>query len=48
MNPTGSFKDRGMTVAVSKAVEAGAEAIVCASTGQHGRPRPRPTRRAPA
>src|SRR5262249_47723045 len=32
-NPTGSFKDRGMTVAVSKAVEAGAEAVVCASTG---------------
>ncbi|MDX6409558.1 MAG: threonine synthase [Gaiellaceae bacterium] len=32
-NPTGSFKDRGMTVAVSKAVEAGARAIVCASTG---------------
>ena len=33
MNPTGSFKDRGMVVAVSKAVEAGARAIVCASTG---------------
>jgi threonine synthase len=32
-NPTGSFKDRGMTVAISKAVEAGAEAVVCASTG---------------
>ena len=32
-NPTGSFKDRGMTLAVSKAVEAGAEALVCASTG---------------
>ncbi len=32
-NPTGSFKDRGMTVAVSKAREAGASAIVCASTG---------------
>jgi threonine synthase len=32
-NPTGSFKDRGMTVAVSKAVEEGAEAVVCASTG---------------
>lgn len=32
-NPTGSFKDRGMTVAVSKAVEAHTEAIVCASTG---------------
>jgi threonine synthase len=32
-NPTGSFKDRGMTVAVSRASGAGAEAIVCASTG---------------
>jgi threonine synthase len=32
-NPTGSFKDRGMTLAISKAVEAGAEAVVCASTG---------------
>lgn len=32
-NPTGSFKDRGMTVAVSKAVEEGVEAVVCASTG---------------
>jgi len=33
VNPTGSFKDRGMTVAVSKAIERGARAIVCASTG---------------
>src|SRR5881275_3481702 len=32
-NPTGSFKDRGMTVAVSKAMERGAEALICASTG---------------
>ena len=32
-NPTGSFKDRGMTMAVSKAVEGGAQAIACASTG---------------
>jgi threonine synthase len=32
-NPTGSFKDRGMTLAVSKAVEQGAKAIICASTG---------------
>ena len=32
-NPTGSFKDRGMTVAVSAAVRDGAEAVVCASTG---------------
>ncbi len=33
LNPTASFKDRGMTVAVSKAVEEGAKAIACASTG---------------
>lgn len=33
MNPTGSFKDRGMTLAVSKAVESGSKAILCASTG---------------
>jgi threonine synthase len=33
LNPTGSFKDRGMVVAVAKALEAGSEAIVCASTG---------------
>jgi threonine synthase len=32
-NPTGSFKDRGMTVAISKALESGAEAVICASTG---------------
>jgi threonine synthase len=32
-NPTGSFKDRGMTVAVSRAVEQGNKAIICASTG---------------
>jgi threonine synthase len=32
-NPTGSFKDRGMTLAISKAVEAGSKAVVCASTG---------------
>jgi threonine synthase len=32
-NPTGSFKDRGMTLAVSKAVEAGSRAVACASTG---------------
>ena len=32
-NPTGSFKDRGMTVAVSRAVAAGARAVLCASTG---------------
>jgi len=33
LNPTGSFKDRGMTMAVTQAVEEGARAIVCASTG---------------
>ncbi|MEA2498026.1 MAG: threonine synthase [Actinomycetota bacterium] len=33
LNPTGSFKDRGMTVAISKAVEEGSAAVVCASTG---------------
>ena len=33
LNPTGSFKDRGMTMAVTKAVEAGSQAIICASTG---------------
>lgn len=33
LNPTGSFKDRGMTMAVTKAVEEGAQAIICASTG---------------
>ena len=33
LNPTGSFKDRGMTVALSKAVERGATTVICASTG---------------
>jgi threonine synthase len=33
LNPSGSFKDRGMTMAVSKAVEKGATKIICASTG---------------
>src|SRR4029077_7844899 len=33
VNPTGSFKDRGMTLAVSKARERGATALICASTG---------------
>jgi threonine synthase len=32
-NPTGSFKDRGMTLAISKAAEAGAKVVICASTG---------------
>jgi threonine synthase len=33
LNPTGSFKDRGMTVAISKAAEDGAKVVICASTG---------------
>jgi threonine synthase len=33
INPTGSFKDRGMTVAVSRAIDLGARALICASTG---------------
>src|SRR5580692_4534628 len=33
LNPTGSFKDRGMTLAITKALEEGARAVVCASTG---------------
>src|SRR6266566_3923357 len=33
VNPTGSFKDRGMTVAVSRAIDRGARALICASTG---------------
>jgi threonine synthase len=33
VNPTGSFKDRGMTMAISVAAEAGAKAVICASTG---------------
>ncbi|MEA3368894.1 MAG: threonine synthase [Candidatus Ratteibacteria bacterium] len=33
LNPTGSFKDRGMTVAISKALEEGCKAVICASTG---------------
>lgn len=33
LNPTGSFKDRGMTLAISKALEDGARAVMCASTG---------------
>ncbi len=33
LNPTGSFKDRGMTLAISKAKEAGEKAVICASTG---------------
>src|SRR6202035_2283378 len=33
LNPTGSFKDRGMTVAVSRAIDRGARVLICASTG---------------
>ena len=33
MNPTASFKDRGMTMAISRAAEDGAKAVICASTG---------------
>ena len=33
LNPTGSFKDRGMTMAISKALEEGSRAVICASTG---------------
>ena len=33
LNPTGSFKDRGMTMAVTKAIESGSKAVICASTG---------------
>ena len=32
-NPTGSFKDRGMVVAIAKAIEEGSKAVICASTG---------------
>ena len=45
-NPTGSFKDRGMTMAVSKALEDGAGHAVCASTGNTAAPL-RPTAREP-
>ena len=37
LNPTGSFKDRGMTMAVTQAVHEGAKAVICASTGKIGR-----------
>jgi hypothetical protein len=48
LNPTGSFKDRGMAVAVGRAAEAGAPPVVCAST-EGPRPLRRPrTRRVPA
>ena len=43
-NPTGSFKDRGMTMAISKAAEEGAQAVICASTGNTSASAPRRTR----
>ena len=46
-NPTGSFKDRGMTMAITKAVEEGAKAVICASTGNTQRVAPPPTPRGP-
>ena len=45
-NPTGSFKDRGMTVAISKAVEEGAKAVVCGPPATRPR-RPRRTQHGP-
>jgi threonine synthase len=41
MNPTASFKDRGMTMAISRAAQAGAKAVICASTGNTSASRPR-------
>lgn len=38
MNPTGSFKDRGMTVGVTKALELGMNTVACASTGNTSQP----------
>ena len=48
LNPTGSFKDRGMTMAISKAVEAGAQAVICASARAIPAPPPPPMPRARA
>ena len=48
LNPTGSFKDRGMTLAISKAVEEGAKAVVCGSTGNTSASAAPRTRREPA
>ena len=47
-NPTGSFKDRGMTVAVSAAVTEGAKAVICASTGNTAASARRTPPRSPA
>ena len=38
LNPTASFKDRGMTMAMTKAVEKGAQVVICASTGNTTKP----------
>ncbi len=48
VNPTGSFKDRGMVMAVAKAKEEGNDTIMCASTGNTSAAVPRHTRREPA
>ena len=48
MNPTGSFKDRGMTSAMTAANRDGAKAVVCASTGNTSPLPPQPTRCRPA
>ena len=47
LNPTGSFKDRGMTMAISKAVEKGARVVMCASTGNTSAARSRETAASP-
>ena len=47
LNPTGSFKDRGMTMAICKAMEEGAKAVICASTGNTSASAPRPMRPGP-
>jgi len=45
LNPTGSFKDRGMTAAVTQAVHEGSKAIICASTGNTSARAPTPAER---
>ena len=45
LNPTASFKDRGMTMAMTKAVEKGAQVVICASTGNTSASRLLPTQR---
>ena len=48
LNPTGSFKDRGMTTAISLAAKHGAKAVICATHRQHVGVAPRPTPPRPA